>query len=213
MSTAVGAEGELASSIKSEGYNSQLAPAGLDCHLAQINRELSGLFENIGILRGILRIFFWQYCLLLPKSKILPNTPSRLRLPLGSNKSGTVGTLRILGNIKNIFWKRLFIFAKAKILPSTPSRLRLPLGSNKSGNVSNSTENQILPLEILRWVWKISLLVFIVVNGKKIQEYFWKILFIVANGKILRSTPLPPSHKQTSSLGARFHNYLAQIHT
>ena len=52
-----GGGGQLGS-IKSEGYGSQLAPAGLDCHLAQINRELSGLFENIGILRGILRIFF-----------------------------------------------------------------------------------------------------------------------------------------------------------
>ena len=45
MSTAAvartgGGRGQLAN-IKSEGYGSQLAPAGLDCHLAQINREVS----------------------------------------------------------------------------------------------------------------------------------------------------------------------------
>ena len=91
-----GGGGQLGN-IKSEGYGSQLAPAGLDCHLAQINREVSHSTE-----------------------------PTRL---------------------------------------SENSRL----------------------LE--------------------------KILFIVANGKILRSTPLSASRAQTSSLGARSHNYLPPRYT
>ena len=94
--TGGGGGGQLAN-IKSEGYGSQLAPAGLDCHLAQINREVSHSTE--------------------------------------------------------------------------PTRL--------------SENSRILE----------------------------KILFILANGKILRSTPLSASRAQTSSLGARSHNYLPPRYT
>ena len=67
-----GGGGQLGS-IKSEGYGSQLAPAGLDCHLAQINREVSHSTEPSRLWEKT----FGKYCLLLQMLRFWQALPCR----------------------------------------------------------------------------------------------------------------------------------------